>query len=66
LQKPLMEKLLAETRPIIEPKVKTLEQSIARRLGITEPAAGAGGAGGAPAAVNPAGPFKSTKPAATK
>ena len=40
LQKPLVEKLLAETRPVIEPKVKALEQSIARRLGITEPAAG--------------------------
>ena len=64
LQKPLMEKLLAETRPVIEPKVKALEQSIARRLGITEPAAGAGSP---PApAVNPSGPFKTTKPAATK
>jgi hypothetical protein len=63
LQKPLMEKLLAETRPIIEPKVKALEQSIARRLGITEQGANAGGT---PAAVNPAGPFKTTKPAATK
>ena len=64
MQKPLMEKLLAETRPVIEPKVKALEQSIARRLGITEPAAGAGSP---PApAVNPSGPFKTTKPAATK
>lgn len=60
MQKPLIEKLLTETRPLIEPKVKALEQSIARRLGITEPAANA------PAAVNPSGPFKTTKPAATK
>jgi hypothetical protein len=63
LQKPLVEKLLAETRPVIEPKVKALEQSIARRLGITEPAASAGSP---PPAVNPSGPFKTTKPAGTK
>jgi hypothetical protein len=63
MQKPLMEKLVNETRPIIEPKVKVLEQSIAKRLGITEPAANAGTP---PTAVNPAGPFKTTKPAATK
>jgi len=58
-----MEKLVTETRPVIEPKVKVLEQSIAKRLGITEPAASAGTP---PTAVNPAGPFKTTKPAPTK
>jgi hypothetical protein len=63
MQKTLMEKLLAETRPVIEPKVKAMQQSVAKSLGITEPA---GNAGSPPAAVNPAGPFKTTKPAATK
>ena len=62
MQKPLMEKLIAETRPQVEPKIKALEQSIARRLGIQE-----GAAAPAPgSAVNPAGPFKGAKPPATK
>jgi hypothetical protein len=34
MQKALTEKLIADTRPAIEPKVRTLEQSIARRLGV--------------------------------
>ncbi len=34
MQQVLLEKLLADTRPTIEPKVKALEQSIARRLGV--------------------------------
>ncbi len=34
LQKSLGEKLVADTRPIIEPKVKALEQSITKRLGL--------------------------------
>ena len=63
MMKPLMEKLVTETRPVIEPKVKVMQQSIAKRLGITEPAASAGTP---PTAVNPAGPFKTTKPAPTK
>jgi len=62
MQKPLMEKLIAETRPQVEPKIKVLEQSIAKRLGIQE-----GAATPAPgSAVNPAGPFKGAKPPATK
>ncbi len=62
MQKPLMEKLIAETRPQVEPKIKALELSIARRLGIQE-----GAAAPAPgSAVNPAGPFKGAKPPATK
>jgi uncharacterized protein len=40
MQNVLGEKLLAETRATVEPKVVTLEQSIARRLGITVPAQG--------------------------
>jgi hypothetical protein len=62
MQKPLMEKLIAESRGQIEPKIKALEQSIARRLGIQE-----GAAAPAPgSATNPAGPFKGSKPPATK
>ena len=66
MQKPLMEKLITETRPQVEPKIKALEQSIAKRLGIQE-SAGTGAATPAPgSAVNPAGPFKGAKPPATK
>ncbi len=65
MQKPLMEKLIADSRPQIEPKIKALEQSIARRLGIQETTGGA--ATPAPgSAVNPAGPFKGAKPPAAK
>ena len=39
LQKVLLEKLLADTRGTIEPKVKALDQTVAKRLGITAPAA---------------------------
>lgn len=35
MQKALVEKLIPETQGAIEPKVKTLEQSIAKRLGLT-------------------------------
>lgn len=35
MQRALAQKLIAETRPQIEPKVRALEQAIARRLGIT-------------------------------
>ena len=41
LQKALLEKLLADTRGTIEPKVKALDQSVAQRLGITTPAGAA-------------------------
>ena len=34
MQKVLLEKLVSETRGVIEPKVKTLEQSVTRRLGL--------------------------------
>lgn len=62
MQKPLMEKLITETRPQVEPKIKALELSIAKRLGIQE-----GAATPAPgSAVNPAGPFKGAKPPASK
>jgi uncharacterized protein len=39
MQKALGEKLIADTRSSIEPKVRSLEQSIAKRLGVTPGAA---------------------------
>jgi uncharacterized protein len=41
MQKALSEKLVAEMKPTVEPKVKALEASIAKRLGVSPPAAGA-------------------------
>jgi uncharacterized protein len=43
MQKVLVEKLVADTRPTVEPKVRTLEQTVAKRLGVTSapPAAAA-------------------------
>jgi hypothetical protein len=46
MQKVLLEKLVAETRPTIEPKIKALETSIGKRLGV------------APAPAKPAAPAK--------
>jgi hypothetical protein len=39
MQQALATKLVAETRPLIEPKIRALDQSVARRLGIEAPAA---------------------------
>ncbi len=41
MQKDLTEKLVAETKPIIEAKVRALDRTVAGRLGIQPPAAGA-------------------------
>ena len=41
IQKLLAEKLLADTRGAVEPKVMALEQSVSKRLGLTTPAVGA-------------------------
>jgi len=54
MQKALGEKLIADTRPTIEPKVRALEQSIGKRLGVNPGApspapAPAGNTGKAPA-----------------
>lgn len=51
MQKVLTEKLVAETRPVIEPKVRAMEVSIAKRLGIPAEEAPAAGK---PAAKAPA------------
>jgi uncharacterized protein len=44
MQKALIDKVVADTRGAIEPKVRSLEQTVAKRLGVTSaaPAAGAG------------------------
>lgn len=50
MQKALVEKLVAETRGTIEPKVRVLEETVAKRLGVTAPPKTSGsGAGPAPA-----------------
>jgi hypothetical protein len=54
MQRSLGEKLVADTRPLIEPKVQTLERSIARRLGIEPPPASGPAAAPAPKASAPA------------
>lgn len=41
MQKALLDKLIAETQASVEPKVRALEQSIGKRLGLSAPAAGA-------------------------
>lgn len=58
MQKALLDKLIAETQASVEPKVRALEQSIGKRLGLSAPTAGAAPA---PAASKPAkGSAKST------
>lgn len=39
MQQALTARLVTETRPLIEPKIKALDQSVGRRLGIEAPAA---------------------------
>lgn len=41
MQKALLDKLIAETQASVEPKVRALEQSIGKRLGLSAPANGA-------------------------
>ena len=54
MQKVLTDKLVEETRATVEPKVRVMEESIARRLGVTAAVGGGGGGGGgAPAAAAP-------------
>lgn len=49
MQQHLVEKLVTDTRPSIEPKVRGLEQTIAKRLGVAPPQASRGAAPRAPA-----------------
>ncbi len=39
MQKVLVDKLVTDTRATVEPKVRSLEQTVARRLGVTNPPA---------------------------
>ena len=41
MQKSLAEKLVTETRPLVQPKLQELEQSVAKRLGLTPAASSA-------------------------
>ena len=41
MQKGLTETLVAETKPVIEPKIRALDRVVAGRLGIQPPAAAA-------------------------
>jgi len=45
-QRALMPKLLAEARPVLEPRLRALDQSVAKRLGMTGAAASAPAAAG--------------------
>jgi uncharacterized protein len=49
MQQRLVEKLVADTRPSIEPKVRALQETIAKRLGASRPAASGSGAPRPPA-----------------
>ena len=49
MQKVLIDKLVADTRSSVEPKLRTLEQTVAKRLGVTTPAASGAGPARSPA-----------------
>lgn len=46
IQRAMVEKLVAETRPQVEPKLRALEDSFAKKLGVPPPNAGAAPAAG--------------------
>lgn len=54
MQRVLGEKLIAETRPVVEPKIQALQRSVARRLGLDQQAQPAQPAAPAPKASAPA------------
>jgi uncharacterized protein len=56
MQKVLAEKLLADTRGTVEPKVRALEQTVAKRLGVSAPPQGSGANGAAAPRTPPAKP----------
>ena len=49
MQKALVEKLVADTRSIVEPKVRALEQNVGKRLGVTPAATAPSGTARPPA-----------------
>jgi uncharacterized protein len=59
IQRALAEKVIAETRPQVEQRFRTLEDSMAKRLGVPPPnAAGATGGGAAAPAPSTGKPAK--------
>jgi hypothetical protein len=54
MQKALIEKLVVDMRPTVEPKVRTLEEAVAKRLGMSS---------ATPPAAGPRAPAKPAKPA---
>jgi uncharacterized protein len=44
MQRALTQRLVAETKADVEPKVRAMQQSVAKRLGISPPAGAASGA----------------------
>jgi len=58
IQRALVEKVVAETRPQVEQRFRGLEDSIAKRLGVPAPNAGAAGNAPAPAASGARAPKK--------
>jgi hypothetical protein len=62
MQKVLAEKLIADTRSLVEPKMTALQDALGKRLGLPpRPAAGASGAGGTSAAKPAAAPASAPK-----
>lgn len=54
MQRPLAEKVITDSRSVVEPKMRALEESLMKRLGVSDPAkAPASGAAPAPAAKKP-------------
>ena len=49
MQKALVDKLVTDTRGTVEPKLRVLEQTVAKRLGVTTPAASGAGPARSPA-----------------
>ena len=45
MQRVLVEKVLADTRSTIEPKIRSLEATVGKRLGVTAPPQGSGANG---------------------
>lgn len=65
MQKGLVQKVVADSRPLIEPKIHTLEQKVRAALGVPAARAAAPGAGPTPAGPGPAPARPASGPAAT-
>ena len=58
MQRALVNKLVPELKPQMEPKLRALDAAIAKRLGVQSALGGSGGAASAPGAAAPAAPAK--------